>query len=99
MVLCFPYGKPRHVAVEPNPSVLRMCLTDLDGPQPRRSKVDFQNISTPRLQSICDIDSVGDEHVVAFENNVSIELNSSKSIQAIECQDGDGAIIGVPNVR
>ena len=40
-----------------------------------------------------DIDPVRDEHVVAFEYGLSIELDSGECIQAIESQDGNSAIL------
>jgi hypothetical protein len=42
---------------------------------------------------------MGHEHIVTLQNDVPIELDSSKGIQAIEYQDCDGAIMRRANGR
>lgn len=80
----FPYAKPCHVAIEPNPFVLRVAVLNFDGLKPSRGKVDFQDIFVGS-ELLSNVDAVWDKHVVTFKDSCSIKPDGCKSVQAIKC--------------
>lgn len=94
VILRFSNRKTRHVAVEANPRMLRVSFPDLDGFQARRCEVDFQHVVTLGLQLGRNIDAMGDKHVVALENDMAIEPDRGKGVEAIEGQHRHGSVPG-----
>lgn len=57
----------------------------------RGLKVNLQYASCSSCELVCDVHAMVDEHIVAFENRLAIELDSGVSIQAIKCKDVSNA--------
>lgn len=86
MILRFPHGQTSHIAIETDPFVLRMCVFNLPRLHIRRLEFNLKKTLLVLGQLFCNIDTMHDPHIAAFQYNVIIELDSGISIQAIECQ-------------
>ena len=84
MILCFPYRESGHVAVEADPFVLRVGILDLLRFSQRRLEINLQYASCSSLELFRDVHTMVDEHVVAFEYCLAIELDCSESIKAVK---------------
>jgi len=93
VVLGFSYCEPGHVRIEADPFVFRVSIFDLATFHKCWAEVDFQNISIIMIESLCDINSVRDEHVVAFKNHISVDLDCSEGIETVEDKLMDLAIL------
>jgi hypothetical protein len=87
MILRLPRRQPSHITVEANPFMFRMRVLYLLSLSQSRLEVDFQHIATSLLQLLGDVNAMVDEHVVAFENRLAIELDGGVGVESIECED------------
>lgn len=93
MVLRLPYSQSCHVSVEANPFVFWVGVLDLARFEQRRSEVDLEHVTRALLQLAGDVQSVRNEHVVAFQDDFTIEFDSRERIKSIERKDMDLTIL------
>jgi hypothetical protein len=93
VVLRLPDSKSGDVAVPAPPLVVRVLLNELPSLQIGTVKRNDQLILAVLFQSVCHLHSLGDEHVVRFENCLAVENNSSERVEAIKGQDRLCAIV------
>ena len=84
MVLGLSCGEPRHVCIEANPFVLRVSVLDLSTLHQCRTKVNLQRVIFAVFEDFRDVNSVRNEHVVAFQNDLSIDFDSRERVKAVE---------------
>ena len=91
MILRFSCRQPSHVTIEANPFVFRMGVLDFLSFGQSWLEVDFQYIAASMLQLLSDVDAMVDEHVVALQDCLAIELDGSVCVEPIECENMLGA--------
>jgi hypothetical protein len=99
MILRLPRRQPSHITVEANPFMFRMGVFDLLSLGQSRPEVDFQHVATSHLQLLGDVNAMVDEHVVALENSLAIELDGGVGIESIEGKDVLGATWSLLDLR
>lgn len=99
MILSFPCSEPGHICIKTDPFVFGMSVLDLPTLIKCRAEVNFQNISTTALELLCDVYPMRNEHVVAFENNISVDLNRGERVEAIENKFVNLSFSGRSNTR
>lgn len=87
MVLCLPHSQSGSVSVPTLPKVLRVVISDLLCTRKCWLEVN-QELILPFLGQLrCDIDTMGDKHVITLEDLLAIKQNCGISVQAIEGKD------------
>jgi hypothetical protein len=97
MVLSFPCSEPGHVCIEANPFVFWMGIFDLSTFQQCRAEVNLQRVVFAIFEILRDVYPMRNKHVVAFQDNLSIDLDGRKSVEAIENKLMDLAVFRGPN--
>lgn len=91
MILRFPCRQSSHITVEANPSMFRMSVLDLLSFSQSRLEVDFQHIAASLLQLFGNVNAVVNEHVVALQDSLAIELDNGIGVESIERENMPGA--------
>jgi hypothetical protein len=92
MILRLPRRQSRHITIKPNPLMLRMSVLDLLSLGQSRLEVDFQYVAASPLQLPGDVNAVVDEHIIALQNGLAVELDGGVGVESVECEDVLGAI-------
>ena len=79
MILRLPHSQTSHIAIEANPLVLRMRILDLAGLDQGRLEIDLEDVLAG-LQVLGDVDPVHDEHVVALQDRLPVELDGGVGV-------------------
>lgn len=87
MILCLPHGQPCHIGIKANPSVLRVRILDALRLRKCCFEVNLQNVLLLIEEIVGDIDAMCNKHVIAFQDDVAIQLYCCVCIEAIEDQD------------
>jgi hypothetical protein len=80
MILGLSDGKSCHVPVEADPFVLWMCSLDFAGSFERRVKLNLNDIVLVIIETVGDIQPIGNEHVRRLENRLTVELDRGKGV-------------------
>lgn len=75
-----------------------VCIFDLSRLKQSNAKINLKDVLTT-LQLISNIQPVHDPHVVAFENRLSVELDSGECIEPIESEHVPDTILLRGNLR
>lgn len=84
MILRLPYRQSSHVTIEANPFMFRMGILDLLSFSQSRLEVNLQYIAASVLQLLGDVNAMIDEHIVALQNCLAIDLDGGVGVESIE---------------
>jgi hypothetical protein len=84
MVLSFSCSEPGHVCIEADPFVSGMGIFDLSTFQQCRTEVNLQCVVFAIFEVLRNVYPVRDEHIVAFQDSLPIDLDGRKRVKAIE---------------
>jgi hypothetical protein len=84
MILSLSRCKSSHVRIEANPFVFWVGIFDLSTFQQCRAEVNLQRVVFAIFEILRDVYPMRNKHVVTFQDNLSIDLDGRKSVEAIE---------------
>lgn len=87
MTLAFPCGHTCNIAIKPQIFVLRMLCLYLLCFQQSRFELNLQIMRIVVIQMFCDVDSVGQEHIVSNQDRFAIQPDMCEGIEAVKCED------------
>jgi hypothetical protein len=91
MILRLPRRQSRHITIEANPFMIRMGVLDLLSLSQSWLEVNLNHVAASLLQLLSDVNTMIDEHVVALQNRLAIELDTGVRVESIEREDMLGA--------
>ena len=91
MILRLPCRQSSHIAIEADPFMLGMGVLDLLSLSQSRFEVNLNHILASLLQLLGDVNAMVNEHVVALQDSLAIELDGGVGVESIECEDVLGA--------
>ena len=71
--------------------MFRMGVLDLLSLSQSRFEVNLNHILASLLQLLGDVNAMVNEHVVALQDSLAIELDGGVGVESIECEDVLGA--------
>jgi hypothetical protein len=84
VVLSFSCSEPSHVCIEADPFVFGMGIFDLSTFQQCRTEVNLQCVAFAIFEVLRNVYPVRDEHIVAFQDSLPIDLDGRKRVKAIK---------------
>lgn len=91
MILRLPCRQSSHIAIKADPFMFRMGVLDLLSLSQSRFEVNLNHILASLLQLLGDVNAMVNEHVVALQDSLAIELDGGVGVESIECEDVLGA--------
>lgn len=84
MILRLAHAQPANLAVVRNEPILGVFFLQSSPTQQRAVEVNNQLVRVGPSQHVGDVDTMGEEHVVAFENRDAVQLDMGECVESVE---------------